>query len=157
MCRGLRAVEGSGAHGTEAGGHRGSGLEVGSAEDSSDPCPGSLVAPDPQELLTQPHPSPKRDPAPAPPHALQFLQLSGAERAPGSDCPFSQALWCAHRQSGRREGLSFSKGAAREGEVLPILGRSQGGGRRAGWGPRGSREGPGSPRPAWGLPGAQGA
>lgn len=146
--QGRRAVEGSCAHGTEAGGHWGSGLEAGAAADSLDPCPRSPVVLTHKRCrgchtpVTKEGSSPCPTPGPA---------IPPARRNPGglgSDCRSPQALRCARRQGAGagaiREGLSSSKGAAREGEGLSTLGRSQGGGRgrRAGWGhggPAGAR------------------
>lgn len=79
----------------------------------------------------------------------------------GSDCPSPQALQRAHRVAAAGaigEGLSFSKGAAGEGKGLSILSRSQGGGRRPGWGPRGSRswKAPRVPESSLGVSGSRG-
>ena len=96
-------------------------------------------------------PSPERDPAPAPPPCPAIPPAHRNRGALGSDCLSPQALQCARRQGGRsrwHQGRPhFSKGAVREAEVLPTLGRSQGGGRRAGWEPGvqelGGHKGPG--------------
>lgn len=86
---------------TRGGGQRGSGLEVGTAEDNPDPCPGSLALPNPHELQALPRSSPKKDPAPSPqPHALGYLNSQGlreprsGDRLSPTGARPAQSLWC---------------------------------------------------------------
>ena len=104
-----------------------------------DPCPGSLVGPDPTNYREEPGPCPP--PCPGMPPALRNWGAPGSvptDRVAGAGVV--------------REGLGFSKGAAREGEGLPTPG-----GLAGGHGGLGAGRPQRSLNPSWGSLGARGA
>lgn len=123
--QGRRAVEGSCAHGTEAGGHRGSGLEAGAAADGLDPCPRSLAVLTHKSCRGCHTPVTKEGSSPCPTPGPAIPPACRNPGGPGSDCPCPRPSGVpadkGQEQVSSRKGSALPRELPEREKVFPLL------------------------------------